>query len=293
MSGCIVLSNDDGIEAAPLHAVADILIEMGEEVVIVAPDENRSACGMALTLRKPLRLENHEELEKNGLRVFSLAGTPADCAIAVGDGLLEELGIDSKPKLLLSGINLGSNMSIDSLHSGTIAAAREAGLYGIPSIAVSLTSFDDSGMPRALLGTKVLLENILPVIPSEPSNWPRELNKEVEDDALKSFLVGESFLNINIPTDWNGNFRNTRLGRRHYLGALSFFDNHVEIGASEIINGVQEGGDVDATVAGYASVSLLGSHPAQHPDHPPATVFEQHLEENDGLPIWFQQLSRT
>jgi 5'/3'-nucleotidase SurE len=288
MNGCIVLCNDDGIEAAALHAVADILVEMGQEVVIVAPAENKSACGMSLTLRVPLRLDNHPRLEKEGLRVFALAGTPADCAIAVGDGLLEELGIRSFPRLLLSGINLGSNMSIDSLHSGTIAAAREAGLYGIPSLAVSLTSFDDEGMPRALLATKKLLEKILPLLPEAPRNWPRNLNKEVEFQPLDSFLAGESFLNINVPADWNGNFRNTRLGRRHYLGALSFTEGKVEIGASEIINGVHENGDVDATVAGFASISLLGSHPSQHPDHPPDSVFMKHLEVLDDMPNWFQ-----
>tara|TARA_B100000959_G_scaffold215527_1_gene226954 strand:- start:476 stop:1345 length:870 start_codon:yes stop_codon:yes gene_type:complete len=288
MSGCIVICNDDGIEAAALHAVADILVDMGQEVVIIAPAENMSACGMSLTLRVPMRLENHPRLEKKGLRVYSLAGTPADCAIAVGDGLLEKLGILSAPRLLLSGINLGSNMSIDSLHSGTMAAAREAGLYGIPSLAVSLTSFDDAGMPRALLATKKLLEHILPTIPLMPNNWPRDLNKEVETEVLDSFLAGESFLNINVPTDWNGNFRSTTLGHRHYLGALSFSDGLVEIGASEIINGVHENGDVDATDAGFASISLLGCHPSQHPNHPPAWVFMHHLEVPDELLVWFQ-----
>jgi len=288
MSSCVVLCNDDGIAAPALHTLAQILLDMGMEVVIFAPSENRSACGMSLTLRKPLELKNHIALEKEGLRVFSLAGTPSDCAIAIGDGILEKLGIDSKPKLLVSGVNVGSNLSVDVWHSGTIAAAREASLYGIPGVAISLTTFDESHMPRALNASSKLLQKVLEIIPEEPVNWPRDIDAGLEDNALQSFLSGQSFLNVNIPPEWTGDFTCTTLGRRYYLGALSLIGNHIEIGASEIVNGESEAGDVDAIVRGEASISLLSAHPSQHPDFPPDTVFEEHMQARNGWPTWFQ-----
>ena len=288
MRSCIVLCNDDGIDAPAIYSLADMLLEMGQEVVILAPSENRSACGMSLTLKKPMELKNHPNLEKEGLRVFSLGGTPSDCAIAIGDGILNKLGIESTPKLLVSGVNVGSNLSVDVWHSGTIAAAREASLYGIPGVAISLTSFDESHMPLALTASKELLQKLLFSIPEQPVNWPRDLHAELSMDAYESFLRGQSFLNVNIPPEWNGKFTCATLGRRYYLGALKISEGYLEIGASQIINGVHDNGDVDAVVRGEASISLLPAHPSQHPDHPPVSVFEEHMRSKSGWPTWFQ-----
>ena len=283
---CIVLCNDDGIEAVALHVIAHDLAQMGHSVVILAPFDNKSACGMSITLRKSLKLNNHPELERTGVRVFSLDGTPCDCAIAVGDGLLANLGIEDHPRLLISGVNLGPNLSIDALHSGTMAAAREAALYGIPAISLSLTSFDEEAMPVALMAAGQIVEKLLQVVPLEPLNWPRKYTPATNKDPLESFLRGDSYLNVNIPPQWNRKFRSTTLGRRRYMGALSFAGEHIEIGAAEVIDEVSDHGDVDAILAGYASISLLPSPPSQHPDHPPQEVYDKHLENPEGWPTW-------
>src|SRR5438093_8901099 len=123
----ILVTNDDGYRSDGIHAVAVALRTLGE-VTIVAPVEEASAIGHALTLRHPLRLERLDE------NVFAVDGTPTDCvnvAIThVFNGLL--------PHLVVSGINKGWNLGDDITYSGTVAGALEAALLGIPSLAVSL-----------------------------------------------------------------------------------------------------------------------------------------------------------
>jgi 5'-nucleotidase len=280
MKSCIILCNDDGIDAQPIHELAKWLASMGEEVVIVAPKENMSACGMSLTLREDLELKNHKEYEMPNIHAYSVDGTPVDCTIAVCGGLLQRIGINSTPKLLISGVNLGSNMSIDILHSGTVAAAREAGLYGLPSIASSLTSFESDDMPFALDATKNFINVIMKLIPETPLNFPRDIDMKTPNDALDSFFVGDSFFNLNIPPKWNGQYKSTKLGRRYYLEPLTFDGTTIQIGAKDIFNKASPKGDTEATDAGFASISLLPSHPSQHPQHPPSSVLEQHLTQD-------------
>ena len=122
----IFVTNDDGIESMGLQVLARAL-ESLDEVYIVAPDRERSAIGMAITLHRPLRTEKVAD------RAYSVDGTPVDCVdLAVG-ALLPE-----RPKLLVSGINHGQNLGNDLHFSGTIAAAKKGTFLGIPSIAVSL-----------------------------------------------------------------------------------------------------------------------------------------------------------
>jgi 5'-nucleotidase len=122
----IFVTNDDGVNASGLKALTTAL-EALDEVYVVAPDRERSAIGMAITLHRPLRANQISE------RVYSVDGTPVDCVnLAVG-ALLPE-----KPQLLVSGVNHGQNLGNDIHFSGTIAAAKKGTFLGIPSIAVSL-----------------------------------------------------------------------------------------------------------------------------------------------------------
>ena len=122
----ILLSNDDGYLAPGLAALRQVL-EQVAELVVVAPESNHSGASNALTLDRPLRVQ---QIEKN---FYAINGTPADCVHIALTGLLDE-----KPDLVVSGINNGANLGDDTLYSGTVAAAMEGRFLGLPAIAVSL-----------------------------------------------------------------------------------------------------------------------------------------------------------
>lgn len=124
----IFVTNDDGIESPGLKALAEALAEL-DDVYIVAPDRERSAIGMAITLHRPLRAKQVEE------HAYAVDGTPVDCVDLAVSTLLPE-----RPRLLVSGINHGQNLGHDIHFSGTVAAAKKGTFLGIPSIAVSLIS---------------------------------------------------------------------------------------------------------------------------------------------------------
>jgi len=122
----ILVSNDDGIHSEGIVALADALADLGEAVV-VAPDRERSAVSHSLTLHRPLRVQ---EL---GPGRFAVDGTPTDCVNLAVNGILAR-----RPALVVSGINKGANLGDDVTYSGTVSAAMEGTLLGIPSIAISL-----------------------------------------------------------------------------------------------------------------------------------------------------------
>jgi len=127
----LLLTNDDGINAKGIYALAKEL-EKNHEVIIVAPDSERSACGHSITLTRPL-IVREVMLEGLKLKSYSVDGTPADCVkIAIN-----EL-IDGEIDMVVSGINKGLNLGTDVLYSGTVSAAIEAAIYKIPSMAVSM-----------------------------------------------------------------------------------------------------------------------------------------------------------
>jgi len=126
----ILLTNDDGIYARGLWAVYRQLTT-AHAVTVVAPDRERSAVGHGITLNEPLRLEKVEV--NGGFQGYAVSGTPVDC---IRMGILELL--DVRPDLVISGINPGANVGININYSGTVAAAREAALYGLPAIALSI-----------------------------------------------------------------------------------------------------------------------------------------------------------
>ncbi|TLY27688.1 MAG: 5'/3'-nucleotidase SurE, partial [Nitrospirae bacterium] len=121
----ILVTNDDGVTSPGLHALAAAMKKLGD-VYVVAPDRERTAVGHALTLHKPLRINR---LDK---RVYSINGTPTDCVNLAIKKLLRNL-----PALVVSGINRGVNLGDDVTYSGTVSAALEGTILGVPSIAVS------------------------------------------------------------------------------------------------------------------------------------------------------------
>jgi len=131
----ILVSNDDGISALGIRALANCLAEAGYEVTVVCPDRERSATGHGLTLLQPIRAEIVDTIFHPAVKAWACDGTPSDCVKLALWALL-----DSPPDLVLSGINQGANLGTEVFYSGTVSAAMEGLLEGIPSIAFSLAS---------------------------------------------------------------------------------------------------------------------------------------------------------
>ncbi len=160
----ILISNDDGVLAEGIRKLASVAASRGHEVSVVCPDQERSATGHGLTLHSPIRAERADELFEKGVTAWSCNGTPADCVKLALNELLEK-----KPDLILSGINHGPNLGTDIFCSGTVAAALEGTLDGIPSIAVSVASFQWKDFNFAGELTLDLAER------SIKQNWPQKL----------------------------------------------------------------------------------------------------------------------
>src|SRR5262249_49357417 len=153
MPPVILVTNDDGVHAAGLAALATALEDLGD-VYVVAPDREPRAGGHAVTLHRPLRVTQIAE------RRFSVNGTPSDCVNLAVLGLLPE-----RPVLVASGINHGSNLGDDVTYSGTVSAAMEGTLLGVPSMAVSRgdaadTGFESAGAVARLVASRVLVEGL-------------------------------------------------------------------------------------------------------------------------------------
>ena len=179
----ILLSNDDGYFAPGLAALADALRDLGE-VVVVAPEQNRSGASNSLTLDRPLHLK------KAANDFYFVNGTPTDCVHLAVTGMLDAL-----PDIIVSGVNLGANMGDDTIYSGTVAAATEGYLLGIPSIAVSLTSFEGKHFSTAASVARELVERF-----------------------IRQPIAGPVLLNVNVPDIPYAELKGTevtRLGRRH------------------------------------------------------------------------------
>ncbi len=182
----VLLTNDDGIHAPGLNTLAKHMKSFGE-IMVVAPDREQSASSHSLTLTRPLRIMEF------GDNRYAVDGTPTDAVMVAVHGILKSR---RKPDLLISGINHGANMGDDVSYSGTVAAAIEGSIIGIPSMAVSLIN------PEA--GDFVPAARVV-----------RKIARWVVRNGLPQF----SFLNINMPYIGNKSFKGikvTRLGRRIY-----------------------------------------------------------------------------
>ena len=190
----ILLTNDDGYDSKGLLALVDALRPLGR-VTVVAPTTEKSACGHSLTLTRPL---SFVEVKKDFYKLDD--GTPTDCIFLS----LTKLFKEHKPDIIVSGINIGSNMGEDITYSGTASAAMEAVLQGIPGIAISQV-YRDGGKSIDELGYGLAQQSIATII-----------EKIFNDDFP---LPARKFLNINIPpvtkSDCKG-FKITRAGNRLY-----------------------------------------------------------------------------
>jgi 5'-nucleotidase len=134
----ILLTNDDGVEAPGLALCRELLESVGEDVVVVAPAAGMSQCGHSVTTGRPLHVK------ARGENCFAVDGTPADCVRVA----LSELMAEERPSLVVSGLNEGANLGVDLYVSGTVAAAREAVMLGIPAVAWSQYHRDAEGPGR-------------------------------------------------------------------------------------------------------------------------------------------------
>jgi 5'-nucleotidase len=189
----LLCTNDDGILAHGLECLVRAAEPLGE-VTIVAPDREQSATSHSLTLHHPVRPV------RRGERRFQVDGTPTDCVVLAVEGLMPE-----RPDFVLSGVNHGQNMGEDVLYSGTVAAAMEGLMLGIPSIAISFAG-GDLRTDASLISQQIEpLQRLLRHITSLPS-FPRD-----------------TLLNVNLPPLSGGavkGVRLTRLGRRVYSNSL-------------------------------------------------------------------------
>ena len=221
----VVLTNDDGIHAPGLAALERALAELGD-VYVVAPEREQSACGHALTLHRPLRPL------KMGERRFSVNGTPSDCVNMAVLGFLPET-----PVLVVSGINHGANLGDDVTYSGTVSAAMEGTILGVPSIAVSLVDggdFEIAGRVARLIALRVLVGG----------------------------LPGNTLLNVNVPPRPPRGIRMTRLGHRVYKEKIVEQTDprgrsHYWIGGGEARWDDLDGTDMGAVHDGYVSLTPL------------------------------------
>ncbi len=186
----LLITNDDGYLAGGLTTLADAAAELGD-VHVVAPDREQSATSHSLTLHYPLRVR------KADARVRVVDGTPTDCVVlAVGELL------DDRPDFVLSGVNHGANLGDDVLYSGTVAAAMEATILGIPSVALSYTGKDYDALPR----------------------WRPVLSRLLRQLLVRTDFPPETLLNVNLPAvppETVNGVKITTLGRRAYVGSLT------------------------------------------------------------------------
>ncbi|MEO1620327.1 MAG: 5'/3'-nucleotidase SurE [Cyanobacteria bacterium J06632_3] len=179
----ILVSNDDGIFALGIRALANALAAAGHNVTVVCPDRERSATGHGLTLHRPLRVNQVEEVFEPSVAAWACSGTPSDCVKLALDAVLP-----NPPDFVVSGINHGANLGTDVLYSGTVSAAMEGVLEGIPSIAISLTSFAYKNFqPAAQFATRLVAQ-----LQQQPLSLPILLNVNVppvEATEIKGAII--------------------------------------------------------------------------------------------------------
>lgn len=226
----ILVSNDDGIDAPGLAALADALQGLGR-VVVVAPDRERSGVARGISLGHPLRLSRRAE------DWYTVDGTPTDCVYLAVHRLL-----DRPPALVVSGINRGPNLADDVTYSGTVAAAMEATLVGIPAVAVSLDGEEPLDYRPAAAFARAVAE------------W-----------VVANGLPARALLNVNVP-DTQGapvtEFSWTRAGRRDYGHRVTTREDprgrpYHWIGGRFLGFAPLEGSDCDAVAAGRAAITPI------------------------------------
>lgn len=229
----ILLSNDDGFDAAGILALREALEDFAD-VILCAPKTNQSAASHALTLQGVLRLQRIDD------RTYAVNGTPADCvyvALHSKDRILPR-----RPDLVVSGMNHGPNLGADVVYSGTVAAAREAALRGIPAVAVSSDLAADRPA-AARIGASVAR-----------ATW--DLWRGADRPARAALL------NVNVPAGPSAGVMATKLGARLYDDEVVYRRDprgyeYLWIGGTEVHHELTEGTDTAAWEAGFTSVTPL------------------------------------
>ena len=194
----ILVTNDDGITSHGIQALVKAMRDLGE-VIVVAPDSPQSGMGHAITLNKPLRMD---KVDYHGEVIgYQCSGTPVDCVKLAIDKIL-----DRKPDLIVSGINHGSNSSINVIYSGTMSAAVEGGIEGIPSIGFSSLSYDlDADLTEAI-------------------NYATLIATQV----LKNGLPSGTVLNVNFPDPEKGTIKGVKVCRQANAKWEEEFDERLD-----------------------------------------------------------------
>jgi len=227
----IVLSNDDGYSSRGIRTMRDALSDVGD-VVLIAPETEQSASSHALTLHRPLRLHAVEE------GIFAVDGTPADCiyvALHAGTRVLPR-----RPDVVVSGLNHGLNLGQDVFYSGTVAAAREGALQGIPALATSAHAKADfarasrlcARLARGLYGSRSSGSGVAPLV------------------------------SVNVPREWNGEVAPSRLGTRIYDELVDFRQDprgreYFWLGSPDVRHEDTPGTDTHAFDQGFATLTAL------------------------------------
>ena len=227
----ILISNDDGVRAPGIQALAAALADVGE-VLIAAPDRERSAAAHSISLDCPLRVE------RVAPNAYAIDGTPVDCVYLA----LHHL-VPRKPDLCLSGINNGFNLGSDVFYSGTVGAALEGALRGVPAIAISLERQSPQDFSHAAAFAAELVRDIL-------SRGPGAIEEE-------------TLLNVNLPAGPVRGVRPTKLGRRIYRDQVAVRKDlrgkdYYWIGGPEAKGPDVPGSDCTAIAEGLVSVTALG-----------------------------------
>ena len=186
----ILMTNDDGINSKGLKVLVDHLKKMGD-VIVVAPDREQSAVGTSMTVRLPIKVNRVAPLSE-GTMAYSIEGTPADSVI-----LALELLIEDKVDLVVSGINGGLNLGYDVLLSGTVSAARNGFVRGVPAIAISVEGLENNHFDAAIRVVEILA-----------------------GEFLNNRLPKNLFLNVNLPNIHSKEIKGamiTRLGEYSYI----------------------------------------------------------------------------
>lgn len=247
----ILLTNDDGYQSEGLRVLSQALVRAGHEIWICAPSSERSASSHSMTLRGEITITEYAENR------YHCSGTPADCILYASKGKI----FRENPDLVISGINHGYNISTDILYSGTVAAAREAALTGLRSMAVSCTRSPDGSFPFERTASFVV-EHLSEFYPLTSS---------------------ECIININVPGQGNGKWKSGVLSYLEYHDAVQtkqeqqtrYFDTStVQFGTSVVLSlkgnvpPVQrcntQGTDFQAVRDGYISVTAISILPPVH-----------------------------
>ncbi len=238
----ILLTNDDGIFSKGIEALF-LALSVEHEVMVVAPETEQSAVGHAITFLNPLRLK---QVKRNGtLFGYALDGTPADCVKIA----LAQL-IEPPPQVVVSGINLGANVGVNVIYSGTVSAATEAAVLGVPSVAVSIDSFDTLDFSAATQFISKLL---------------RHMEKE-------PFPPGVS-LNVNVPDVPADQVKGVRITHQGTLRCVESYDRRVDprnneyywLCNSAILEDRDPDSDSKAIAEHYISVTPIHHNLTHHP----------------------------